>query len=79
MIFIFFIFFSDIFLILPYFAYLLHKPLTLHREYHQSRKQADKQRMENQIVDSQKILFKPTDIISLEQEAEEARADRERP
>ena len=43
---------------LPNVAYLLHKPLNLHRQYHQSRKQADKQKMECQIVDSQKVLSK---------------------
>ena len=48
---------------LPNVAYLLHKPLNLHRQYHQSRKQADKQKMEYQIVDSQKLLSKATDII----------------
>ena len=64
---------------LPNVAYLLHKPLNLHRQYHQSRKQADKQKMECQIVDSQKVLSKATDIILLEQETEEARADRRRP
>ena len=77
--FLFLIFYSSYIFLMPNFAYLLHKPLTLHRDYHQSRKHADKQRMENQIVDLRKILFKPTDITSLEQEAEEARADRERP
>ena len=43
---------------LPNVAYLLYKPLNLHRQYHQRQKQADKQKMEYQIVDSQKILSK---------------------
>ena len=47
---------------LPNVAYLLHKPLNLHRQYHQSRNQANKQKMECRIVDSQKILSKATDI-----------------
>ena len=52
-----------LFLMLPNVAYLLHKPLNLHRQYHQSRKQADKQKMECQIVDSQK--FYPRQLTSL--------------
>ena len=61
--FLFFIFlFLGYFLMLPNVAYLLHKPLNLHREYHQSRKQADKQKMECQIVDSQK--FYPRQLTS---------------
>ena len=42
---------------LPNVAYLLHKPLNLHRQYHQSRKQADKEKMECQIVDSKNFFI----------------------